>query len=74
MNESPKAIWRIQSTGNSVGLVEAEDVIAAISAAADSLEDKHRSEFLHSIFQIDRIGYRIGEWEKMIEQIGGKRV
>ena len=74
MNESPKAIWRIQSAGMTVGLVEAEDVIAAISAAADSLEEKHRPEFLHSIFQIDRIGYRIGEWEKMIEQIGGKRV
>jgi hypothetical protein len=74
MNEPPKAIWRIQSTGMTVGLVEAEDVSAAIDAAANSLEEKLRQEFLHSIFQVDRIGYRIGEWEKMIEQIGGKRV
>jgi hypothetical protein len=76
MNESPKAksIWRIQSTGNSVGLVEAIDVFSAIDIAANSLEEKRRAEFRDGIFQVDRIGYRIGEWEKIIEQIGGKRI
>ena len=74
MNTHPQAIWRIQSTGNTVGLVEAEDVWSAIHAAVNSLDEKNREEFRRSIFQIDRVGYRIGEWEKMIEQIGGKRV
>jgi hypothetical protein len=74
MSESPKAIWRIQSTGMTVGLVEAEDVLSAIDAAEKSLEEKHRQIFTDGIFQVDRIGYRIGEWEKMMERIGVKRV
>ena len=74
MNTHPQAIWRIQSGGNSVGLVEATDVFSAIDIAANSLDEKRRAEFRDGIFQIDRVGWRVGEWEKMIEQIGGKRV
>jgi hypothetical protein len=74
MSDMPKAIWRIQSAEMTVGLVEAEDVSEAIDVATNSLEEKRRQEFRRSIFQIDRVGYRIGEWEKMMERIGGKRV
>lgn len=71
MSDTPKAIWRIQSTGNTVGLVEAPDVFTAITFATISLKDEHRKAFKDGIFHIDRVGWRVGEWEKMIENIGG---
>ena len=52
-------------------MVEAEDVFSAIDVATNSLEGKNKAEFQRGIFQIDRVGWRVGEWEKMIKNIGG---